>query len=718
AEDIDTTLEGLNCTIQWIRAGMNYVTICYLAFINYTQPSYNNTRGYWEGSFIVPYNADIANYSFKFILSDGEWEDSVLADGTLRLLNNIPSPPVFIPTTTYVLNPTIQYTPGFDIDGDRTVTMYYKIGTTQNGEDITPPAQGGLYNTTISLPERLRTYHIQLWCVDSNGQESLRINGTITVDYMPLTAGQIEIPDEIIDGTYTSVKTVVSNPATVDFTTTVALYITDSTGAVRFYNSTEVTVPANGQKNVELGFVADKNMTSLALAIQNTTVNMSSPLKVKVKTAQEEFPWLMVILIIAAVIVIIAIVVAVIIYKKRSEEKEALSQKEQPLSPEGIAGDPSAQPLPPPPPGLSDSSNSPDAAQTEGTDSLPPPPAGVGVSAAPDTDTTAQPSGGLPPPEEKKGRDEKIIPASSNTEPAPSPPPPADDLAKSLIMELSSDETASKENLLDSLWSEESDETVFGISTDLLPSQTLEELIKRTTQPAETGSTSGGTGVELDQAVEPIIPDYPQPPEEVYSKLDVGIEGRLAQQEMEYFYNVVDVYIHKDVVKKIMAHAEELAQKKLECMGFLVGDAFSWQKRKYTLIRDVVTTELDSTSVSVRFARDGFGMLFAQLDKLPYDYLILGWYHSHPGYSCFFSYTDIATQRAMFKNPYQCGIVVDPIRGEMKAFKLKGESYQELNYSIFDGEFAMTPKAGAKSASADVASSSLPPPSPFPPPPA
>lgn len=42
---------------------------------------------------------------------------------------------------------------------------------------------------------------------------------------------------------------------------------------------------------------------------------------------------------------------------------------------------------------------------------------------------------------------------------------------------------------------------------------------------------------------------------------------------------------------------------------------------------------------------------------------ICGWYHSHPGYSCFFSGTDVKTQRLqqMLNDPY-LGIVVDPIQ--------------------------------------------------------
>ncbi len=63
---------------------------------------------------------------------------------------------------------------------------------------------------------------------------------------------------------------------------------------------------------------------------------------------------------------------------------------------------------------------------------------------------------------------------------------------------------------------------------------------------------------------------------------------------------------------------------------------------------------------------------------------ICGWYHSHPGYSCFFSGTDVRTQRMhqMLEDPY-LGIVVDPLRtmssGEVSigCFRAYPESYKE-----------------------------------------
>lgn len=53
----------------------------------------------------------------------------------------------------------------------------------------------------------------------------------------------------------------------------------------------------------------------------------------------------------------------------------------------------------------------------------------------------------------------------------------------------------------------------------------------------------------------------------------------------------------------------------------------------------------------------------------------IGWLHPHPGYGAFFSETDRATQ-ASWGEPYQVGIVVDPIRREVAIFR--GPQAEEL----------------------------------------
>ena len=59
--------------------------------------------------------------------------------------------------------------------------------------------------------------------------------------------------------------------------------------------------------------------------------------------------------------------------------------------------------------------------------------------------------------------------------------------------------------------------------------------------------------------------------------------------------------------------------------------------------------------------------------------VVIGWYHSHPNLSAFFSSTDRYTQRNFFNNDYSVGLVIDPVRNEEKLFL--GRDSEELNLS-------------------------------------
>ena len=157
---------------------------------------------------------------------------------------------------------------------------------------------------------------------------------------------------------------------------------------------------------------------------------------------------------------------------------------------------------------------------------------------------------------------------------------------------------------------------------------------------------------------------------------------------LEALHAELDMYISSVVVRKIVNHCVQYAfgEQKLECMGFMLGDMYIYNGKRYTVVRDVVTTDLDATAISVKFSREGWDKLFEQMDSIGknYDYLLVGWYHSHPDYSCYLSDTDINTQKRMFKNPHQIAVVCDPVRMEMKGFRLKDDSYEEISYAVYE----------------------------------
>lgn len=83
-----------------------------------------------------------------------------------------------------------------------------------------------------------------------------------------------------------------------------------------------------------------------------------------------------------------------------------------------------------------------------------------------------------------------------------------------------------------------------------------------------------------------------------------------------------------------------------------------------------------SSPASVEFTAATWASLGPQDDELT----IVGWYHSHPGLGVFLSETDQRTQRSFFRQPWQVGVVIDPLIDELGAFA--GEDGQEVEYQI------------------------------------
>ncbi|OYT27909.1 hypothetical protein B6U98_05955 [Thermoplasmatales archaeon ex4572_165] len=144
----------------------------------------------------------------------------------------------------------------------------------------------------------------------------------------------------------------------------------------------------------------------------------------------------------------------------------------------------------------------------------------------------------------------------------------------------------------------------------------------------------------------------------------------------------LNFYISEEAFRKMYLHCVKVSQKGLEAMGFLIGRIQKSNDSIFSIVDDVVTSDLESTPISVRFRRDAFDKLFHQLDEISYDYIILGWYHSHPGFSCFMSEIDMLTQKRMFNEKYHAAIVIDPIAFSVKTFRTDDNICFEIPFAI------------------------------------
>ncbi|MCK5024342.1 MAG: Mov34/MPN/PAD-1 family protein [Thermoplasmata archaeon] len=150
---------------------------------------------------------------------------------------------------------------------------------------------------------------------------------------------------------------------------------------------------------------------------------------------------------------------------------------------------------------------------------------------------------------------------------------------------------------------------------------------------------------------------------------------------------IIAAYVSKHAEAKMRNHAMAFRSQKLEVMGLLLGEVRIWEGQEYVLVRDVVTTDLDATSVSVKFDSGSFQTLFENLDDAGFDYVVVGWYHSHPGYGCFLSKTDLRTHEGTFVSRHQVAIVIDPLNIQIEAFRVQEEKGRIVRFEVYWDEW-------------------------------
>ncbi|MGC8581588.1 MAG: Mov34/MPN/PAD-1 family protein [Thermoplasmata archaeon] len=182
----------------------------------------------------------------------------------------------------------------------------------------------------------------------------------------------------------------------------------------------------------------------------------------------------------------------------------------------------------------------------------------------------------------------------------------------------------------------------------------------------------------------------PPPPSRIsYHKWDSD-ESKMYYNNILQSNGVFDIYISKKAENRMMNHALSGVPNRLEVMGLMVGDLYQYEGKTYTVLKDITTTDLDATAIHVQISKDekSYQKLFEQLDAVGGNYILVGWYHSHPGHTCFLSETDINTHKTMFPEPYQSAIVIDPLSKQFEVFALNNEGgYVRRPHAIYWDEF-------------------------------
>lgn len=119
------------------------------------------------------------------------------------------------------------------------------------------------------------------------------------------------------------------------------------------------------------------------------------------------------------------------------------------------------------------------------------------------------------------------------------------------------------------------------------------------------------------------------------------------------------VYISSLALLKMLKHGR--AGVPMEVMGLMLGDFLD----EYTVnVVDVFAMPQSGTGVSVEAVDDVFqAKMMDMLKQTGRDQMVVGWYHSHPGFGCWLSSVDVDTQRSFEQlNNRAVAVVVDPIQ--------------------------------------------------------
>merc|ERR1719454_818561 len=119
------------------------------------------------------------------------------------------------------------------------------------------------------------------------------------------------------------------------------------------------------------------------------------------------------------------------------------------------------------------------------------------------------------------------------------------------------------------------------------------------------------------------------------------------------------IYISSLALLKMLKHGR--AGVPMEVMGLMLGDFVD----DYTVkVVDVFAMPQSGTGVSVEAVDPVFQMkMLEMLKQTGRPEMVVGWYHSHPGFGCWLSGVDVNTQQSFEAlNARAVAVVVDPIQ--------------------------------------------------------
>lgn len=144
-----------------------------------------------------------------------------------------------------------------------------------------------------------------------------------------------------------------------------------------------------------------------------------------------------------------------------------------------------------------------------------------------------------------------------------------------------------------------------------------------------------------------------------------------------------DVFIRDSVLQEMIAHADRGLVEGKEIMGLMMGRFYRDADGTYAVVESTATSALDADEVSVRFDDSSLEDLFESMDRAE-GCTVVGWYHSHPGFGCYLSGTDVKTHEGIFGGTGGYALVLDPVSGELAIFVTEKGEERKVRMVVLD----------------------------------
>lgn len=127
-------------------------------------------------------------------------------------------------------------------------------------------------------------------------------------------------------------------------------------------------------------------------------------------------------------------------------------------------------------------------------------------------------------------------------------------------------------------------------------------------------------------------------------------------------------------------------RRSVEVGGLLVGGHYTDGEREYVRVEDFLEARhLDSRATSARFTHATFEDAWRRIGgsgPRAHPRLVVGWFHTHPGFGAFLSQQDRFVHRRFFDLPFLVALVVDPVREEMLFFRWRDGEIKSTGFYL------------------------------------